>query len=211
MRASLSIAAAVLGAGLLLSGSAWSHNFLTKTEAYAGHRVDIELLVTHGCRGAPVKEVRVKIPEEINSVRPHHDHDWEIRTKMRPLAAPITGEGGITITEVVDEIVWTSPKKAMPDNMYESFRMRALMPDEPGKILFFRSINVCEEGDDPYIDLPEDALSLQDEDFTEKLWKFMTATSTPAPFLILRQAPKKQYPWEWTPEQVRGEEAVLSN
>ena len=48
-------------------------------------------------------------------------------------------------------------------------------------------------------------LSIDDTEFTDKTWQFMTATATPAPFLILRQAEKKQYPWEWTPEQVRGE------
>ena len=97
------------------------------------------MLVSHGCKGSPVKEVRMKIPEEIESVRPHNNHDWEIQTKMRPLPEPKTGEGGITITEVVDEVIWTNPKKAMPDNMYEAFRIRALMPDDPGKILYFRT------------------------------------------------------------------------
>ena len=91
---------------------------------------------------------------------------------------------------MVDEIIYTNPKRAMPDNFYESFRFRAMMPKTPGKILYFRSINVCEEGDDPYVDLPEEDLDIQDPDFKDKLWKFMTATRTPAPFLILRQPEK---------------------
>ncbi len=32
----------------------------------------------------------------------------------------------------------------------------------------------------------------------------MTATPTPAPFLVIRAPEKNQYPWEWTTEQARG-------
>ena len=78
-------AAASFVAAMTAASPAWSHNFLTATEAPAGYRVDVELLVTHGCKGSPVKEVRIKIPEEIESTRPHHNHDWDIETKMRKL------------------------------------------------------------------------------------------------------------------------------
>ena len=52
--------------------------------------------------------------------------------------------------------------------------------------------------------LPEEELDINDPEFAEKAWAFMTATRTPAPFLVIRAPDKKQYPWEWTPAQARG-------
>ena len=183
-----------------------AHNFLLETEAYAGYRENVSLLVTHGCKGSPVKEVRLKIPEGVMSARPHHNHDWTIETVMKKLDEPITVEGGRVISEIVDQIIWKDPKEAMPDNMFEEFSVRMMLPNKPGEILYFQSVNICEDGErDAYVDLPEEPLKIDDAEFGKKTWAFMTATATPAPFLILRAAPKKQYPWEWTPEQVRGE------
>ena len=72
------LALAVSIATLSVSSPASSHNFLTSAEAPAGFRHDIELLVTHGCKGSPVNRVRVKIPEGITMVRPHHTSAWEV-------------------------------------------------------------------------------------------------------------------------------------
>ena len=48
-------------------------------------------------------------------------------------------------------------------------------------------------------------LDINDPEFAKKTWEFMTATPAPAPFLVTRAPDKKQYPWEWTTEQARGE------
>jgi hypothetical protein len=85
-----------------------------------------------------------------------------------------------------------------------AFDFRMTMPDEPGSIVHLKNITVCEEGTDPYIDMPEVALDISDPEFAAKTWAFMTATPNPAPFVVLRRAAKKQFPWEWTPEDAVG-------
>jgi hypothetical protein len=147
-----------------------------------------------------VKAVRIKIPEGINRVTVNMNRDWKVETKMRKLPKPVPGEGGNMITETVDEITWSEPKSVIPAmGTYEGFKFRAALPRTPGEILFFKTINVCEKGDDPYIDLPKAPLpAVGAADFGKKLLEFMSATPGPSPFLILEKPTKPQYPWEST-------------
>ena len=123
---------------------------------------------------------------------------------MRKLDEPVVLHGR-PVTEVVDEIIWKDPVKPVPADGWYPFRFKMTVPDEPGRVMHIRNITVCEEGTDPYVDLPAEDLDINDPDFAAKAWDFMTATPTPAPFFIIRVPEKKQYPWEWTPAQVRGE------
>jgi hypothetical protein len=106
---------------------------------------------------------------------------------------------------VVDEIIWKDPVRVVPADAWYPFKFRMTLPDEPGRVLHIRNITVCEEGTDPYVDLPDEDLDINDPEFAAKAWAFMTATATPAPFLVIRAPDKKQYPWEWTAAQARGE------
>ncbi|MBL8644690.1 MAG: DUF1775 domain-containing protein [Rhodospirillaceae bacterium] len=188
------VAAGVCG---LIATSASAHNVLTSMEGYAGYVTDFEMRVTHGCKGSPVKEVKIRIPAELSRVSVGANRDWKVETKMRKLDKPIPGEGGNMITEVIEEITWKDPKSPIPaGGVFEGFKFRGALPKEDGKIIFFRTINICEQGDDKYVDMPKEELKLNDPDFKKKLWTFMTATATPSPFLITVKAPKPQYPWE---------------
>jgi uncharacterized protein YcnI len=195
----LFLATAAGACGLMLAGPASAHNTLTSMEGYAGYVTDLEMRVTHGCKGSPVKEVRVKIPEGLMRISVGANRDWKVETKMRKLDKPVPGEGGNMITEVIDEITWKDPVSPIPaGGVFEGFKFRAALPKEADKILFFRTINVCEQGDDKYVDLPKEELKVNDPEFSKKLMAFMTATPGPAPFLITRAPTKPQYPWETT-------------
>lgn len=188
------VAAGICG---LVATTASAHNTLTSMEGFAGYVTDFEMRVTHGCKGSAVKEVRVKIPEGVMRVSVGMNRDWKVETKMRKLDKPVPGEGGTTITETVDEIIWKDPASVIPaGGTFEGFKFRGALPKEDGKILFFRTINVCEVGDDKYVDLPKDEIKVTDADFKKKLFAFLTATPGPSPFLITMKAPKPQYPWE---------------
>ncbi|MDX2143839.1 MAG: DUF1775 domain-containing protein [Rhodospirillaceae bacterium] len=194
--------------GLMMAGTASAHNTLTSMEGYAGYVTDLEMRVTHGCKGSPVKEVRVKIPEGLTRISVGANRDWKVETKMRKLDKPLPGEGGNMITEVIDEITWKDPISPIPaGGVFEGFKFRAALPREADKILFFRTINVCEQGDDKYVDLPKEDLKVNDPEFGKKLMAFMTATPGPAPFLITRKPAKPQYPWEST-EPAKAEAAT---
>lgn len=173
-----------------------AHNVMTSYYAPAGYLQDLELRVTHGCKGSPVKEVKVRIPEGVMRVQVENNRDWQIETKMRKLPKPIPGEGGNMITETVEEIVWKNPKSPMPaGGFFEGFKFRAALPDKPGEIVFFRSINVCVNGEERYIDLPKEPLNASTPDLANKLMGFMTATPTPSAFVILEKPSRPQYPF----------------
>jgi uncharacterized protein YcnI len=174
-----------------------AHNTFSSMTAPAGYVQDLEMRVTHGCKGSPVNAVKVKIPEGVTRVSVNMARDWKVETKMRKLPKPVPGEGGTMLTETVDEIIWSAPKSVIPAlGTYEGFKFRANLPNTPGAILFFKTINVCEKGEDPYIDLPKTALpAVGAPDFGQKLIDFMAATPGPSPYLILEKPAKPQYPW----------------
>ncbi|MCB2109294.1 MAG: DUF1775 domain-containing protein [Rhodobacteraceae bacterium] len=188
---------AAAGLSSLISGQVSAHNTMTSMYAPAGYVQDLELRVTHGCKGSPVNEVRVKIPEGLTRITVDNRRDWKVETKMRKLDKPVPGDGGNMINEVVDEIIWKDPTSSIPaGGVFEGFKFRAALPKEPGKILYFRSINVCEQGDDKYIDLPKESLDANASDLPEKLSAFMRATPGPSAFIILEKPERPQYPWE---------------
>ena len=181
---------------VLAATPALSHNTFTTMYAPAGYMQDLEMRVTHGCKGSPVKEVKIKIPDNVMRVSVGVNRDWEVETKMRKLPKPVPGEGGNMITETVDEIIWKNPKSTIPAlGSFEGFKFRAALPDKPGEIVFFRTVNVCVAGDDKYIDLPKEPLNAKTPDLSTKLFKFMTATPGPAPFLLLEKPSRPQYPF----------------
>ena len=181
----------------LLAGTCQAHNYLVETQAPAGYVRDIAMRVPHGCKGSPVNQVRIKIPEGVLRVTVEHRADWDVTVKMRELDPPIAIEAGRTITETVDELIWSNPVAPLPPDRTGEFRFRAKLPDEPGTVLYFKTLNDCVDGDDYYVDLPEEPLDLRDPEFHKKFWAFMIATATPAPYLILVEPERPQYPWEW--------------
>lgn len=187
----LAMAVAALG-----GAPAFAHNSLVSHYAPAGYRHDIEMRVTHGCKGSPVKEVRVKIPEGVTNVSVEQLNGWQIATNMRKLPKPVPGEAGTMITETVDEIVWKAVSTPLaPGGRWLGFRFRANLPNTPGEILYFRSVNLCESGDDKYIDLPKEPLKASTPDLGRKLWDFVSATPGPSTFLILEKPARPQYPY----------------
>lgn len=180
----------------LCANAASAHNALASMYAPAGYSQDLEMRVYHGCKGSPVKGVRIKIPEQVSRINIEYTRDWDIETRMRKLPKPVTMEGGVVITETIDEIIWKNPKSPLPANgRYEAFRFRASLPNTPGAILYFRTITVCEQGEEPYVDLPKARFDANSPDMREQLTRLMTATAFPSPFLILEKPARPQYPF----------------
>lgn len=197
MKNQMFAAATAAVTAVLAIAPAAAHDTFTMMTAPAGYVQDLEMRVTHGCKGSPVNSVRIKIPEGVTRVTVNMVRDWKVETRMRKLPKPMPGEGGNMISETVDEIIWSAPKSVIPSlGTYEGFHFRAHLPNTPGEVLFFKTINGCEKGDDPYIDLPKTALpAVGAPDFGQKLIDFMAATPGPAPYLILEKPAKAQYPW----------------
>lgn len=173
-------ALAVLGA----PGAAHAHAYVGQTEVNAGWKQDIEIRIPHGCKGSPTVQVRVKIPDGMVAVMPENNRAWKITTKLRKLPQPVRGEGGVMLTETVDEITWSG--NSVPDTMFERFVFRATIPNEPGRILWFKTIQTCKAGEHRWVEVPPQGA---------KFAEWFRATPEPATFTRIVKAERPQYPF----------------
>ncbi len=172
--------AGLLLAGCAVSSSASAHVVMEKWEGYAGYQTFLSLIVPHGCGVSPTTEVRVKVPEGIDIIVPEPKTGWDLNIAMRKLDPPMKGEGGRQITEVVDEITWKGGN--LPTNHLGRFNLLVRLPDKPGKVIFFKTIQKCAESETKWVDTVPDG---------EPAWK-VWATPAPAPFVELKPAPGPQ-------------------
>jgi len=158
-----------------------AHAYLPNASAPAGYREDIEVRVPHGCNGLPTVEVRIQIPDGVTRVVPEIKPGWGIDMVMRPLDEPFKGEGGVMITETVDQLVYTGGN--LPDRLFERFTFRVALPDTPGQMIFFKTVQKCTDGSElRWIEVPEG-----DKKWFEYEW--------PAPPLMLTEPEGPQYPF----------------
>jgi len=152
------------------TGNAAAHITANPNEASANSWFRTALRVSHGCEGSPTIAVQVKLPGGVISVRPQMKPGWTIEIKMRELEQPIEGPHGI-VTEVVDEITWRGGP--LPDAYFDEFGLSMKLPDEPGKILYFPTIQECENGVNRWTEIPAKGESWGDKD-------------KPAPYVTLK-------------------------
>lgn len=143
---------ALAATALLAPHQALAHAVINEGTAEAGAFSFITLRITHGCGGSPTTQVRMKIPEGVTRVSPKFLGNWSVEKRMKTLDPPYRDEVGNLVTETVDEIVWSGG--SLPDGYYGEFQVRALMPDDPGRVLWFKTIQNCEEGTIRWIEVP---------------------------------------------------------
>ena len=179
------------------SSVASAHTYFVENYAPAGYKQDMAMRVPHGCKDSPVKEVHVRIPENVMGVTVADNRDWKIEIKTRKLDKPVPGEGGNMVTETVDEIIWKDPKSPLPAMGYfDTFQFRVSLPKEEGSVVWFKSYNVCEKGDDKYVEVPKETMKASAPDFAKKMGEFMRSVPGPAPYIVLTKPTRAQYPWE---------------
>lgn len=152
------------------TGNAAAHITANPNEASADGWFRTALRVSHGCEGSPTVAIQVKLPDGVISVRPQIKPGWTIEIKMRELEQPIEGPHGI-VTEVVDEITWHGGP--LPDAYFDEFGLSMKLPNKPGEILYFPTIQKCENGVNRWIEIPAKGESWGDKD-------------KPAPYVTLK-------------------------
>ena len=100
------MAALAVTTTLAMTGAAMAHVTLETAEAPAGSYYKALMRVGHGCDGSPMREMRVKVPDGMVSVKPMPKPGWEVSTVIGKLATPYESHGK-TITEGVTEVRWT--------------------------------------------------------------------------------------------------------
>ena len=138
--------ACALGAPLALvqAASADAHVVADPNEGPAGGYFRTALRVSHGCGEAATVAVRVKIPEGVVSAKPQAKPGWTVEIVRRRLAEPADAGHGKTVSAVVDEIVWRGG--SLPADQFDEFGLALKLPRQPGRILYFPTVQECEAG-----------------------------------------------------------------
>jgi uncharacterized protein YcnI len=166
----------VTAAAALLAAAeqACAHATLDRNEAPADSFFNTAINVPHGCEGSPTLKVRVRIPDGVIGVKPQPKAGWELSVRKEKLATPMVESHGRTITEVVAEVTWSG---RLADENFDQFGIHMKLPNKPGDILYFPTVQECEKGVHRWIEIP--AAGKSRGDYKE-----------PAPFLKL--LPKAQ-------------------
>ena len=177
--ARIAVAAALAG----FSGAALGHAYVHMTHMPAGWIHDVEVRVPHGCGEDSTTEVRVKIPDGVTRVTVANDPNWKVETLMRELDPPIEMGGDFQITQTVDEIVWSGSE--LPSRRFGRFLFRAQLPEEPGRILWFKTVQRC--GD------KELRWDKEKTDDGQPMGIFLRAVPDSSPFVVLTEPERPQY------------------
>ncbi len=155
---------AVLAAAVAVAtpGLAHAHVTLETSEAPAASYYKAVARVGHGCNGSPTREIRIRVPDGMVSVRPMPKPGWEVSTVVGKLAVPYESHGK-TITEGVTEVRWSGGK--LLDEHYDEFVFRGQLPDRPGETLYVPIVQICDQGESRWIEIP--AAGQSDKDLKE--------------------------------------------
>jgi uncharacterized protein YcnI len=112
--------------------------------------------VPHGCAGSATTKIRVQIPDGVIDVKPMPKPGWNVEVVKGKYAAPYDFHGG-KILEGAKEVVWSGGKLA--DDNYDEFVISTYLTAtlKPDTVLYFPTVQECEQGVSRWIDIPADA------------------------------------------------------
>jgi uncharacterized protein YcnI len=151
-RTRLSVALGAGALGLALSAApALAHVTANPDEAPAGGYTYSQFRVGHGCEGSPTTKVTIFIPDGVVSVKPEIEPGWQVETKIGAIT-PYDNHGE-QVTEGVKEVSFTADTP-LPDDRMTQFGISMKMPDKAGTTLSFPVVQICQQGELRWIDLP---------------------------------------------------------
>jgi uncharacterized protein YcnI len=145
-------ASTVIAGFLGLAAAAHGHALMIEKDVKAGSWHIIQIGIPHGCEGTPTHTIRIKVPDGIVLARPERKAGWTMSMTMRKMDKPITSEG-VTYTEAVDEMIWTGGN--LGDLEFDRFGALIKFPNDPGKTLYFKTVQECAKGVHRWIEIPE--------------------------------------------------------
>ena len=143
-------------AALLFATPACAHVTLEGRQAAIGTWYKAVFAVPHGCAGSATTKVRVQIPDGVIDVKPMPKPGWNVEVVKGKYAAPYDFHGG-KISEGAKEVVWSGGKLA--DDNYDEFVISTYLTAtlKPDTVLYFPTVQECEQGVNRWIDIPADA------------------------------------------------------
>jgi uncharacterized protein YcnI len=143
-------------AALLFATPAYAHVTLEGRQAAIGTWYKAVFAVPHGCAGSATTKIRVQIPDGVIDVKPMPKPGWNVEVVKGKYAAPYDFHGG-KISEGAKEVVWSGGKLA--DDNYDEFVISTYLTAtlKPDTVLYFPTVQECEQGVNRWIDIPADA------------------------------------------------------
>jgi uncharacterized protein YcnI len=143
-------------AALLFATPAYAHVTLEGRQAAIGTWYKAVFAVPHGCAGSATTKIRVQIPDGVIDVKPMPKPGWNVEVVKGKYAAPYDFHGG-KILEGAKEVVWSGGKLA--DDNYDEFIISTYLTAtlKPDTVLYFPTVQECEQGINRWIDIPADA------------------------------------------------------
>jgi uncharacterized protein YcnI len=140
---------AALAAAALAASPAAAHVTLEVGQAPAGSTYRATFRIPHGCDGAAMTRLTIRLPEGVTQARPMPKAGWTIR--ITPRGEAPSGHGAIADAA---EIGWEGGR--LPDEHYDEFVIRLRLPDRPGELLYIPVVQDCEGGRSAaWVEIPE--------------------------------------------------------
>lgn len=155
------LAAGALAAALLSASSASAHITLESKEATIGAPFKAVFVVPHGCAGSATIKIRVQIPDGVIAVKPMPKPGWNVEAIKGKYASEYDFHG-TRLSEGVREVVWSGGK--LPDDFYDEFVISTYLTGtlKPDSVLYFPTVQECEQGISRWIDIPADPAHAHD-------------------------------------------------
>lgn len=161
LRKLMAVAAGAMLA-VVLAAPAFAHVTVTPGQAAVGSYSVLTFTATHGCDGSPTTEMSVQIPAGVTGVKAEPVAGWEVSYEIGELPEPV-GEGDDAITEGVTVVTWSGG--TLPDDQIQRYSMQVKLPDDgAGETLWFPVVQSCEEGENAWINIPEEGQDPHDID-----------------------------------------------
>lgn len=165
MRSSIHVTAAVAAASILTwTVPAAAHITLEQQQAHVGGAYKAVFRVGHGCEGSPTIRVRVQIPEGVISVKPMPKPGWRVET-VKSSYEQTYDYYGTPLSEGVKEVVWSGGN--LLDEHYDEFVLRGQLTEglPTDQVLYFPTVQECEEGAERWIEIPEEGKTADDYEY----------------------------------------------
>jgi periplasmic copper chaperone A len=164
-RSRATVALAAMLFALLSAAPALAH-VVADPDEVSGPHARTALRIGHGCEGSPTTALRVQIPEGVTSAAPEAVPGWDaevVREGGQAAAGvvpaadiEIAHEGeeadGEPVTGRVIEVAWRNG--ALPDGQFQDFGLSLQIAEDAPDVLWFPTIQECEEGEYRWIDIP---------------------------------------------------------
>ncbi|HEY3793997.1 MAG TPA: DUF1775 domain-containing protein [Bradyrhizobium sp.] len=148
-------------AALAAASPAFAHITLEGREAAIGSSYKAVFVVPHGCAGSATVKIRVQIPEGVIGVKPMPKPGWNVEAIKGKYASEYDFHGA-KLSEGVKEVVWSGGK--LPDDFYDEFVISTYLTGalKPDTMLYFPTVQECEQGVSRWIDIPVDPAHAHD-------------------------------------------------